>query len=58
MTRRSPIKAVVIDRIKGGLTVDIAGARAFLPGSQVDCARPKSRRHEGPDHRSGRDQVE
>src|SRR6185312_1681414 len=26
----------VIDRIKGGLTVDIMGARAFLPGSQVD----------------------
>src|SRR6476661_567497 len=33
---KKPIKAVVIDRIKGGLTVDIAGARAFLPGSQVD----------------------
>jgi small subunit ribosomal protein S1 len=31
-----PIKALVIDRIKGGLTVDILGARAFLPGSQVD----------------------
>jgi small subunit ribosomal protein S1 len=33
---KRPIKAVVIDRIKGGLTVDIMGARAFLPGSQVD----------------------
>ena len=30
------IRARVIDRIKGGLTVDILGARAFLPGSQVD----------------------
>ena len=30
------IKGVVVDRIKGGLTVDILGARAFLPGSQVD----------------------
>ena len=30
------IQAIVIDRIKGGLTVDILGARAFLPGSQVD----------------------
>jgi small subunit ribosomal protein S1 len=30
------IKARVIDRIKGGLNVDILGARAFLPGSQVD----------------------
>jgi small subunit ribosomal protein S1 len=33
---KKPIKALVIDRIKGGLTVDIMGARAFLPGSQVD----------------------
>ena len=33
---KKPIKSVVIDRIKGGLTVDILGARAFLPGSQVD----------------------
>src|SRR5215468_2866918 len=33
---KKSIKALVIDRIKGGLTVDIAGARAFLPGSQVD----------------------
>ena len=33
---KSSIKAHVIDRIKGGLTVDIMGARAFLPGSQVD----------------------
>jgi len=33
---KKPIAAVVVDRIKGGLTVDILGARAFLPGSQVD----------------------
>ena len=33
---KRPIKARVIDRIKGGLNVDIMGARAFLPGSQVD----------------------
>src|SRR6516165_3129847 len=33
---KRPIPALVIDRIKGGLTVDIHGARAFLPGSQVD----------------------
>jgi small subunit ribosomal protein S1 len=33
---KKPIKSLVIDRIKGGLTVDILGARAFLPGSQVD----------------------
>jgi len=33
---KKPIPAVVIERIKGGLTVDIHGARAFLPGSQTD----------------------
>jgi len=31
-----PIKAVVIERTKGGVTVDILGAHAFLPGSQID----------------------
>jgi small subunit ribosomal protein S1 len=30
------IKGIAVDRIKGGLTIDILGARAFLPGSQVD----------------------
>ena len=33
---KRPVQARVIDRIKGGVTVDIMGARAFLPGSQVD----------------------
>jgi small subunit ribosomal protein S1 len=33
---KTSVKARVIDRIKGGLNVDINGARAFLPGSQVD----------------------
>jgi small subunit ribosomal protein S1 len=33
---KKPIKGIVVERIKGGLTVDINGARAFLPGSQVD----------------------
>ena len=33
---KKPVPAVVIERIKGGVTVDIMGARAFLPGSQVD----------------------
>ncbi|MGA8762725.1 MAG: 30S ribosomal protein S1 [Candidatus Sulfotelmatobacter sp.] len=33
---KKPIKGVVVERTKGGLTVDILGARAFLPGSQVD----------------------
>src|SRR5438270_6248522 len=30
------IKATVVDRIKGGLSIASNGARAFLPGSQVD----------------------
>ena len=33
---KAPVKARIVDRIKGGLTVDILGARAFLPGSQVE----------------------
>jgi len=33
---KKPIQAVVVERIKGGLTVEIMGARAFLPGSQAD----------------------
>jgi small subunit ribosomal protein S1 len=35
-TEKKPIRAVVVERIKGGLTVDIMGASAFLPGSQAD----------------------
>ncbi len=34
-TNRTIVKGRVIERIKGGLAVDI-GVRAFLPGSQVD----------------------
>ena len=33
---KKAIPATVVERIKGGLTVDIMGARAFLPGSQAD----------------------
>ncbi|HEX6466350.1 MAG TPA: 30S ribosomal protein S1, partial [Terriglobales bacterium] len=32
---KSPIKGYVVERVKGGLSVDI-GVRAFLPGSQLD----------------------
>ena len=35
-SENQPIKATVVDRTKGGVTVDIHGAHAFLPGSQVD----------------------
>jgi small subunit ribosomal protein S1 len=31
-----PIKGRIIDRVKGGLSVDVGGVKAFLPGSQVD----------------------
>jgi len=31
-----PIRAIVAERTKGGVTVDILGAHAFLPGSQID----------------------
>ena len=33
---KKPIKGIVIERVKGGLSIDLGGARAFLPGSQVD----------------------
>jgi small subunit ribosomal protein S1 len=33
---REPIKGRVVERIKGGLRVDLDGVAAFLPGSQVD----------------------
>src|SRR5215467_464713 len=32
---KSPIKGKVVERVKGGLSVDI-GVKAFMPGSQVD----------------------
>ncbi len=35
-SENQPIKATVTDRTKGGVTVDILGASAFLPGSQID----------------------
>ena len=31
------VKGFVIDRVKGGLNVDIHGVKAFMPGSQVDA---------------------
>ncbi|HKP73118.1 MAG TPA: 30S ribosomal protein S1 [Pyrinomonadaceae bacterium] len=35
----TPVKGRIIERVKGGLRVDIDGVAAFLPGSQVD-SRP------------------
>jgi small subunit ribosomal protein S1 len=34
---KSSIRGRVADRVKGGLSVDLGGAVAFLPGSQVDA---------------------
>jgi small subunit ribosomal protein S1 len=31
-----PVKGQIVGRVKGGFTVDLGGANAFLPGSQVD----------------------
>jgi small subunit ribosomal protein S1 len=36
------IRGRVIERIKGGLSVDIGGVRAFLPGSQIDVRPVKN----------------
>ncbi|MBI1208893.1 MAG: 30S ribosomal protein S1 [Azospirillum sp.] len=35
-TDQSRVTGVIFGRVKGGFTVDLAGAVAFLPGSQVD----------------------
>ncbi|HCC69403.1 MAG TPA: 30S ribosomal protein S1, partial [Nitrospiraceae bacterium] len=32
----APIDGKIIGKVKGGLTVDVSGVKAFLPGSQVD----------------------
>ncbi len=32
----SPVKGTVVAMIKGGVTVDLGGVAAFLPGSQID----------------------
>ena len=31
-----PVMGAIVGRVKGGITVDLGGASAFLPGSQVD----------------------
>jgi small subunit ribosomal protein S1 len=31
-----PVNGTIVGRVKGGFTVDLGGASAFLPGSQVD----------------------
>ena len=34
--RGEPVNGTIVGRVKGGFTVDLGGASAFLPGSQVD----------------------
>ncbi len=36
MAKGSPIEGKVVGKVKGGLSVDISGVKAFLPGSQID----------------------
>ncbi|QQQ17946.1 30S ribosomal protein S1 [Brevundimonas vitis] len=33
---QQPVMGAIVGRVKGGFTVDLGGASAFLPGSQVD----------------------
>jgi small subunit ribosomal protein S1 len=33
---KTPISGVAVERVKGGLELDMGGVRAFLPGSQLD----------------------
>jgi small subunit ribosomal protein S1 len=33
---QEPVQGALVGRVKGGFTVDLGGANAFLPGSQVD----------------------
>ncbi|MEE2565216.1 30S ribosomal protein S1 [Hyphobacterium marinum] len=33
---KEPVNGAIVGRVKGGFTVDLGGASAFLPGSQVD----------------------
>ncbi len=34
--KQEPVMGAIVGRVKGGFTVDLGGASAFLPGSQVD----------------------
>jgi len=34
--KQEPVTGAIVGRVKGGFTVDLGGASAFLPGSQVD----------------------
>lgn len=40
-----PVEGIIFGRVKGGLTVDLQGVIAFLPGSQVDVKPVKDISH-------------
>ena len=37
--RREPVTGLIVGRVRGGFSVDLGDASAFLPGSQVDVRR-------------------
>ncbi len=38
----TPIEGLVVNKIKGGMVVNVGGVKAFLPGSQIDLKPVKS----------------
>lgn len=40
-----PIKGKIVGKVKGGMTVEISGVKAFLPGSQIDLKSCKDTNH-------------
>jgi len=40
-----PIEGKIIGKVKGGMTADICGVKAFLPGSHIDLKSPKDTDH-------------
>ncbi|MEF9427237.1 MAG: S1 RNA-binding domain-containing protein [Candidatus Mariimomonas ferrooxydans] len=41
----SNIQGKIVEKIKGGMTVDIAGVKVFLPGSQIDLKSSRDTDH-------------
>ena len=52
-TQSARVEGVIFGRVKGGFTVDLDGAVAFLPGSQVDI-RPVRDVHAADGHSRSR----
>ncbi len=40
--KNQPISGKITGKVKGGMTVNIGGVNAFLPGSQIDLKAPKN----------------